>query len=309
MPAFPATAYVNDRTGATGRTRFAVAGGPPSRLPSFDMPTAADRYLELLARTLTRYGMSAPYRPVAPRGLNPVTERGWDLLRRVLARQELLLARPIPYSDDARRNGRDWPFDAETMIGLRRLENVRYCIERILTEGVPGDLLEAGVWRGGAAIYMAAVLETHGATDRNVWLADSFAGLPAPDTERYGRDVENFSSHDYLAVSLDQVRANFERYGLLGGNIRFLEGWFTDTMPSAPITRLSLLRLDGDLYSSTMDVLVPMYDKVEVGGFVIIDDYGTIPECRSAVCDFRAERGIQDEIMPIDGSGVYWRKS
>ena len=68
------------------------------------------------------------------------------------------------------------------MVGLARLDNVQHCVEDVLRNRVPGDLIEAGVWRGGVTILMRAILKAHGVSDRNVWVADSFRGLPRPDT-------------------------------------------------------------------------------------------------------------------------------
>lgn len=195
------------------------------------------------------------------------------------------------------------------MIGLRRLDNLQHCIETVLADDVAGDLLEAGVWRGGAAIFMQAVLTVHGATDRAVWLADSFAGVPAPDPERYPADAgETYHELAHLVVSEQEVRRNFERYGLLGPNIKFLPGWFRDTLPSAPVERLAVLRADGDLYESTILVLEHLYPKLSPGGFVIIDDYGAVAACRQAVHDYREREGIREPICPIDWTGVYWRR-
>jgi Macrocin-O-methyltransferase (TylF) len=109
-------------------------------------------------------------------------------------------------------------------------------------------------------------------------------------------------------VSLEEVKANFAKYGLLDDRVVFLKGWFKDTLPSAPIERLAVLRLDGDMYESTMVALTSLYDKVSSNGFVIIDDYGCIESCRKAVHDFRESRGISEPILDIDGFGVYWRK-
>jgi O-methyltransferase len=110
-----------------------------------------------------------------------------------------------------------------------------------------------------------------------------------------------------LAVGVDEVRSNFARYGLLDDQVRFLEGWFADTLPSAPIERLAVLRLDGDMYASTMDALEPLYPKVSPGGFVIVDDYA-LPGCRRAVDEYRARDGIDEPIVDIDGMGVFWRR-
>jgi O-methyltransferase len=195
------------------------------------------------------------------------------------------------------------------MIGQMRMANLRYAVEQILEDHVPGDFIETGVWRGGACIYMRAILAAHDVADRKVFVADSFAGLPAPDPESYPAD-EGDLHHTYaaLAVSLDEVRSNFARYGLLDDQVVFLKGWFRETLPGAPIGRLAVLRLDGDMYGSTMDSLASLYDKVSPGGFVIIDDY-ILAGCRQAVADFRQRHDIDDKIVDIDGIGAYWRKS
>src|SRR6266536_5465403 len=87
-----------------------------------------------------------------------------------------------------RAEGRDWPVLGHTMVGLKRLDNLQFCVESALAKGIPGDLIETGVWRGGATIFMRAVLKVHGVTDRMVWVADSFEGLPPPNTTKYPRD-------------------------------------------------------------------------------------------------------------------------
>jgi O-methyltransferase len=94
---------------------------------------------------------------------------------------------------------------------------------------------------------------------------------------------------------------------LLDDRVRFLPGWFKDTLPDAPIDRLALLRLDGDLYESTIQALEALYPRLSPGGFCIIDDY-IIKACRQAVADYRAKHGVSAEIIHIDGAGVFWRK-
>ena len=166
--------------------------------------------------------------------------------------------------------------------------------------------MECGVWRGGAAIMMRAVLAAHETTDRSVWLADSFAGLPTPDLEKYPIDAVWTESHGALAVSLADVVSNFRRFGLLDDSVRFLPGWFSETLPDAPIDQLAVLRLDGDLYESTIDALTHLYDRVAPGGFVIIDDY-CLTTCRRAVDDFRNARSIDADLHHVDWTGVWWR--
>lgn len=194
------------------------------------------------------------------------------------------------------------------MIGAERLRNLRECIESCLREGVPGDLIETGVWRGGATIFMRGVLAAHGDAERNVWVADSFAGLPAPEPERYPSD-EGGTLHTraQLSIPLEEVKRNFERYGLLDDRVRFLPGWFEETLASAPIGKLAILRLDGDMYSSTMQSLEALYPKLSRGGFAIVDDYAYAP-CRQAVTDFRLEHGVHEPLREIDWTGVFWQR-
>jgi O-methyltransferase len=226
-----------------------------------------------------------------------------------LASRGLLVVRERLFDPARRADAKGWPYHAHTMVGTRRLENIELCVSEVLRGDVEGDLIETGVWRGGAAIFMRAVLAAYGVTDRTVWVADSFRGLPAPDAERYPAD-EGATLHLYpeLAVSLEEVRENFDRYGLLDDQVRFLEGWFRDTLPHAPIERLALMRLDGDLYESTMDALVSLYPRLSPGGFVIVDDYLAIASCRQAVDDFRRDNEIDDEIVQVDWSCIHWRR-
>ena len=194
-----------------------------------------------------------------------------------------------------------------TMIGRPRLDNVEACLKQILDDNIPGDCMETGVWRGGCTIFMRGLLKAYGVTDRTVWVADSFQGVPEPTMPQ--DEGLNLHLDTKLAVPLETVQENFRRYDLLDEQVKFLPGWFEETMAAAPIESLSLLRLDGDLYSSTISVLDAMYDKVADGGFIIVDDYAALEPCRQAVDDFREARGIFDPIQPIDWAAVFWRKN
>jgi hypothetical protein len=155
---------------------------------------------------------------------------------------------------------------------------------------------------------MRAILRTQNVRDRVVWCADSFEGMPVPkDADKRISGEADFSDRRYLSVSLEQVQNNFSRFGLLDDQVRFLRGWFCDTLPEAPIKRLALLRLDGDLYESTWDALVNLYDKLSPGGYVIIDDYNSWQGCRAAVDEFRMERGITADLEKIDAHSVFWK--
>jgi hypothetical protein len=239
----------------------------------------------------------------------PAAKLYLDLMKRCLTRT--LHGDPTlpPDADPANRlEGRDWPAEAETMIGLKRLDNIEYLLTDVLRRGIPGDVIETGVWRGGATIFMRAVLAAYGAADRYVWVADSFQGLPPPDAAAYPADAGvDLSGVPELATPLEQVQANFALYGLLDGQVRFLPGWFRDTLPNAPIGSLALMRLDGDLYESTIVALKSLYPKLSPGGYVIIDDYA-LSMCKQAVDDFRAAERIDAPLIPIDWTGMWWQR-
>lgn len=208
-----------------------------------------------------------------------------------------------------REYGWDWPSVAHSMIGRRRMGNLRDLAEEVLFNRVPGDFIETGVWRGGAVILMKGILKACGSVDRRVFAADSFQGLPPPDQGKYPADAgdDHHRFRDYLGVSRQQVEESFRRYGLLDDKVVFLEGWFKDTLASAPIERLAILRLDGDMFESTHDALQALYPKLQPGGFCIVDDYSH-PACRQAVDDYFRAHDTRPSPTRIDWSGAFWRK-
>lgn len=216
------------------------------------------------------------------------------------------------YHQELRENGLDWPSVAHTMIGKHRLDNLQFCVEDVLQNNIAGDLIETGVWRGGASIFMRAILKAYDNTEKKVFVADSFEGMPTANVKQYPADESIAFITQYnsvLAVSLSQVQSNFNRYGLLDNQVVFLKGWFCDSLPIAPIEKLAVMRLDGDYYGSTMDALVNLYPKLSIGGYVIIDDYG-ISACAQAVHDYRNQFGITDEILKTkDGQGAFWKRT
>ena len=206
--------------------------------------------------------------------------------------------------------GAQWPRVAHTMLSIERLNNIQGCLGDCIERDVPGDFIEAGVWRGGACIFAKAILEAYAITDRAIWVADSFRGVPPPNPHEYPADRGSpLHLFPQLAVSRSEVERNFVNYGLLDERVHFLEGWFADTLASAPINRIAVLRLDGDLYESTMDALQALYHKLSPGGYAIIDDYGVIEGCRQAVTDFRESNDITEDIVKVDPCAVYWQRS
>jgi O-methyltransferase len=266
----------------------------------------------------------------------PVLASGFDLRRRVL--------------------GEDGPTSAHTMIGVRRLESLQACLESVLRENIAGDIVETGVLRGGASIFMRAVLKAHGALDRCVFVCDTFqqlhadlprwlqvlfklvASLPSlrlqkmlfmrlqahikeksfptvaePSDEMIRFVMWTLKNHRSCSkirgASLEDVRSNFARYGLLDEQVIFLKGLFADTLPVAPLEQIALMRLDGDTFESTRDALALLYPKLSARGYCVIDDYNSFPDCRRAVINYREAHGIEDEIVRIDNLAVYWRKA
>ena len=226
---------------------------------------------------------------------------------------------------EKRLAGQEWPSQAHTMLSMDRLNNIQSLIETVLRDDVPGDLIETGVWRGGATILMRGVLKAYGITNRTVWVADSFEGFPV--TEVQGAGSQSYSSETiadnrrappkeikmildelWSRTSCEAVRDHFARYNLLDEQVQFLPGWFCDTLPGAPIDQIALLRLDGDLYDSTYDALTALYPKVANGGFVIVDDYNTFDECAQAVHDYLKTIDSEPVMQRIDQYSVYWQK-
>ena len=210
------------------------------------------------------------------------------------------------YDAATRMVGRDWPVSAFTMIGSARMKSLRSLCEMVIADGVEGDFLEAGVWRGGASIYMAAIVLAYQQKNRRIFVADSFCGLPEPSDE-YAEDAgDTHSEFTELAVSREDVERNFDRYGLKSDSVVFVEGFFKDTLHNVDTEKLALLRLDGDMYESTIQSLNALYRKVVPGGIVIIDDYVLGP-CAQAVDSFRREHGIVAEIHQVDGAAIWWQ--
>ncbi|AZO25100.1 macrocin O-methyltransferase [Mesorhizobium sp. M1E.F.Ca.ET.045.02.1.1] len=198
---------------------------------------------------------------------------------------------------------------SHTMIGRARLDMLHKCLDKVVVDGVPGDFVECGVWRGGSCIFMAGYLKVNPAEKRRIFVADSFDGLPAPSFEQdIGLDLSKVV-YPELAVDDETVRENFRVYDLDSNAVVFVKGWFKDTLPQLQTCEIALLRLDGDLYESTMDSLEALYEKVSPGGIVIIDDYA-IEQCRLAVEDYFARKSWDlPQMNKVDWTGVWFRKA
>jgi O-methyltransferase len=217
-----------------------------------------------------------------------------------------LLKTDVDYN---RLEGLDWPKKAHTMIGLKRLNSLHECLDYVRTKNIDGDFIETGVWRGGASIFMKYYSDYYN-MNKKIFVSDSFEGLPKPDIDKYPQDLnDNHHTIDFLKVSLEEVKSNFKMYNVLDEKVIFLKGWFKDTLKdNTNINKLSVLRFDGDMYGSTIDVLENLYPKLIKNGVVIIDDY-CLQNCVKAISDFRNNNNITSTINYIDKCGVFWYKN
>ncbi len=275
-------------------------------------------YLNLLKNSLTDYNnIDNPYANAIPpqfwwkkSGLKNLRNK-WIV--NILRRSKMFVLKSDNYSLEERRlrrtNGVDWPLmQAQTMVGLRRLQSIQELLEDVIEKHIEGDVVETGVWRGGASIFMRAILKVNNINDKIVWLCDSFEGLPKPEPDKYPADSgDKHYTYDFLSVSQKTVEDNFIKYDLLDEQVRFVKGYFEDTLWDIPAEKFCLLRLDGDMYSSTIISLEALYPRLSQGGYVVIDDFGLAP-CAEAVNDFRKANNIHSKIIDVDGSGAYWCK-
>ena len=252
---------------------------------------AARLYLDLLKRNLVRWD-EAKIVPLSGKGLLRRAARS------VLAARGFEVCQIKPFVAEQRETGRDWA-DGPTVVGLRRLDNIQQCMETVLREGVPGDVVDAGLWRGGPSILMRAVLAAMGDAERCVWCADLRWEAGSGETI--------YPAVPYRTPPLDVVKGNFERYAMLDGRVRFVVGPFAATLAAAPIGRVAVLRLDTETFEATREVLEALYAKLPPGGFVIVNDYGQGRDTRRAVDGFRHAHQVRATVVDIDGTGAYWR--
>jgi predicted O-methyltransferase YrrM len=245
-----------------------------------------------------------------------------DLARGVLARAGLTVER-IP---DAGRLGRTHPdVEAEfaslyarsapfTMTSVERMYALWQAVRHVAHVGLPGDVVECGVWRGGSSMLAALALEQAGDRDRTLWLYDTFEGMSEPDERDVevtgARMVDEWDAHRgraddpvFAFGALDEVRRNMASTGHAPERVRFVPGKVEDTIPADAPERIALLRLDTDWYASTRHELEHLYPRLVPGGVLIVDDYGHWAGARQAVDEFFA--GLRDPplLTRIDYTG------
>jgi predicted O-methyltransferase YrrM len=209
----------------------------------------------------------------------------------------------VPFNHNDRDNGKCWPLKAYSMAGRQRLDNVRDLLTAAIFSNIPGGVLEAGVWRGGSSIMAAGTLAAYN-ENRAIYVCDSFQGLPRSSNPM---DYDGWEISDVLSVPLSQVKQNFRESGLLKSNVKFIEGFFNVSLPilAQKTFKLAVLRADGDMYESTMDILFNLYDKISVGGFLIVDDWNIAVARKAVKHFFYIHRITKFRIEPIDGAAVY----
>ncbi len=201
-----------------------------------------------------------------------------------------------------------WNMDARarpmTLLSKGQLDLIEKCALKIEEMNVPGDYIEAGVWRGGAIIFMRALMKAYGIEQRKIIAADSFSGIPQNQVFRHD-PVDNWV--DRWEASLDEVNGNIARFGLLDDRIEMLSGLFSDSLPSLSGRSFALIRLDSDAHDSVMASLEHLYPALSPGGIIIVDDWHLVG-CRFAVNAYRKKHNISDEICVEAGNG-YWTKT
>jgi O-methyltransferase len=269
------------------REHLATVRAPRARRPAADAETLRTAYLDLLK-------------------LCPCDLAGTTTISVGAMADGTVISRELRGDETRlRAAGMDWPLQGLTMIGLGRLDDLQRCVETVVADGVRGDVIEAGVWRGGASLLMRATLDTLG-DDRTVWVADSFQGFAPSDAPADDGSID-LRAFDFPAVSEEEVRESFARLGLEDG-VRFVHGFFEDTLGALAAERWAIVRLDADTYEPTSHALRCLYPGLAVGGYLIVDDYGAFEGCRRAVDEFRREHAIVEALEPVDSTCVRWRR-
>ena len=202
-----------------------------------------------------------------------------------------------------------------TMTSLERMYALYKAVEYIETAGIPGALVECGVWRGGSIMIALATLRALGRTDRDVYLFDTYEGLPRPDDAKDVDVLGNRAIHGWLPhargneqsnwayASLDDVRANLALTEYPSDRIHFVKGMVENTIPAGAPGQIALCRLDTDWYASTSHEMTHLYPRIAVGGVLIIDDYGHFRGAREAVDEYLTKTRTPLLLNRIDYSG------
>lgn len=201
-----------------------------------------------------------------------------------------------------------------TMTSLERVYAAIEAVRYVVGGNIAGAIVECGVWRGGSSMAMAKTLLSLHCTDRDIFLYDTFDGMPPPgphDIDLKGNSAARLlSTEDRTETSLlwaycdlPSVRRNLESVGYPIEKLHFVKGVVEETIPNTTPDKIAILRLDTDWYESTKHELLHLFPKVEEGGVVIIDDYGHWGGARMAVDEYIRQHGTKILLCRIDYTG------
>jgi len=206
------------------------------------------------------------------------------------------------------------------MTSRGRLWALIRAVRYLEANGVPGDFVECGVWRGGSVMTMAATLLEQGNPSRKLWLYDTYSGMTPPTQADVASDSGvsaqalldatpiDDGNNVWCVASLDDVRENVLGTGYPAQQVEFVVGPVEETLLDTAPEAIALLRLDTDWYESTRASLEHLYPKLVRGGVCILDDYGHWQGARKAVDEYFASMGSPPLMMPIDYSGRIFTK-
>jgi O-methyltransferase len=195
-----------------------------------------------------------------------------------------------------------------TMTSIERMFALYQAVSYVEAAGVPGAVVECGVWRGGSSMLAALTLQQAGSDDRELWLYDTFEGMSEPDE----RDVsfggeearERYEAEDgWCASPIDEVEANMRSTGYPEHRIKLVKGKVEETIPADLPASIAILRLDTDWYESTYHELTHLYPLIADGGVIIVDDYGHWQGTKEAVDEYFAENDVHILLNRIDYTG------
>lgn len=201
-----------------------------------------------------------------------------------------------------------------TMTTVERMYSLFTAIKYTVENDISGDIVECGVWKGGSSMLCALTLKQLGATDRKLYLYDTYSGMPEPidkDKEAFtGNDaMEKWKERqidgnsDWCHASIEEVQENLISTGYPEDNIIFIKGKVEETIPNRIPEEIALLRLDTDFYESTKHELEHLYPKLSERGTLIIDDYGYWAGAKEAVDEYISDNGIKLLLHRIDETG------
>ena len=196
-----------------------------------------------------------------------------------------------------------------TMVKSRNLANLFSLVVKVNAMNLPGDIVECGVWNGGASAIMAfACRNSSLPRNRLLWLFDSFEGLPPPGPKD-GTAENKYFFKGMCSGSVSSVEKVFKKLSLSLDNVRIVQGWFNSTLKKAGVHQIAILHIDADWYDSVKYVLDTFYEKVVPGGFVVLDDYGYWEGCDRALNDYLSQHKITGiELKKTESTGVYFQK-